>query len=162
MRKNNKYGQLTAIKFDHKNKWGVPYWLFYCDCGIKKVVNSKNVERGLTKSCGCIRKKKFIERITKHGMTETRIYECWTNMKTRCLNKNCKEFKYYGARGIKICERWLNSFENFFEDMGNMPKNKTLDRRDNDKNYEPDNCKWSTMKEQCKNRRHKGSCFLYN
>ena len=89
----------------------------------------------------------------KHGMKGTRIYNSWRSMKTRCLNKNNYHYKNWGGRGITICEEWLK-FENFYKDMGEMPESKTLDRIDNDLGYCKKNCKWSTNKEQCNNRRN--------
>lgn len=86
-----------------------------------------------------------------HGMTGTSIHKAWENMRDRCLNKVSPVFKNYGGRGIKICDRWLN-FENFLEDMGERPKGMTLDRTDNDGDYEPDNCRWVTQKENNRNR----------
>ena len=89
---------------------------------------------------------------TKHGRYGAPGYFVWRNMKQRCLNPNTLDFSYYGGRGIKVCERWMK-YENFFADMGEPPTGKQLDRVDNDKNYEPDNCKWVTRKQNCRNRR---------
>ena len=92
----------------------------------------------------------------KHGMCKTATYKAWQHLIDRCKNPNDKKYKYYGGRGIKICERWLsenNGFVNFFADMGEKPKGLTLERMDNDGNYEPGNCKWATYKEQNNNQR---------
>lgn len=90
---------------------------------------------------------------TKHGLRRTLEYGIWANIKSRCTNPNDQAFEYYGGRGIKICDRWLR-FENFLEDMGKRPSSKsTLDRKDNNGDYEKSNCRWITMKEQCNNRR---------
>lgn len=88
----------------------------------------------------------------KHGMRKTKIYGVWTAMISRCRNKNNKAYKNYGGRGISVCDEWL-LFENFYRDMGESPENKTLDRIDNNKNYSKENCKWSTISEQAKNKR---------
>lgn len=90
--------------------------------------------------------------LTTHGKSKTPEYHAWVNMKDRCLNPKHKQYKDYGGRGIQICERWLK-LENFFKDMGERPSGLTLDRINNDGNYEPSNCKWATWKEQQNNRR---------
>lgn len=126
-----------------------------CDCGNEIEVRLSKINSGWTKSCGCLQKEVNLKRITTHGMRNTSTYLSWVAMKARCLRKSQDNFKYYGGRGIKICQRWLESFEDFLEDMGERPKDKTLDRIDNEKDYYKSNCKWSTMKEQCSNRRKK-------
>jgi len=90
---------------------------------------------------------------TNHGLSRTEEYNIWSSMKQRCFNKNRLNYKNYGGRGIIVCKRWLK-FENFFVDMGKRPKGKSVDRIDNNGNYEPNNCKWSTQKEQCRNTRN--------
>lgn len=96
-----------------------------------------------------------------HNKCGTKVYYAWTAMKNRCLNSNSQLYHYYGGRGIKVCDRWLN-FKNFYEDMGEPPKDLTLERINNDGNYEPSNCKWATMKEQCNNRRPRNSVGIHN
>ena len=145
IRKGDKYGILTAIKFHHKNENSIKFWLFKCDCGKEKIIYVAGVKNGRTKSCGCLR--------APHGMTGTRIYKSWDAMKGRCFNRNGKDYKNYGGRGITICKEWL-TFENFYRDMGERPEGKTLDRIKNNEGYCKSNCKWSTQKEQMNNTRY--------
>ena len=149
LKKGDKFGRLTAIKFVKRSKQGSQFWLFKCDCGNEKVILVNNVKRKLVKSCGCYKK----EKLTKHGMVETRTYKSWEAMKTRCLDKNAPNYKNYGGRGITVCDKWMK-FENFYTDMGKRPEEKSLDRIENNKGYYKKNCKWSTQKEQNNNKRN--------
>ena len=148
IKKGERFNFLTAIKFSHiENKH--LYWIFKCDCGKEKTILVDSVKRGSSKSCGCLMKhgNNF-----KHGMYKTGTYECWINMKKRCLNKNYSRYKDWGGRGIKVCPRWMK-FENFLEDIGERPIGKSLDRIENDKGYYKSNCRYATPKEQANNRR---------
>jgi hypothetical protein len=148
-----KFGRLTAIRFSHvRIKKSV--WEFICDCGNIHVAYASLVKRGVTSSCGCFYRENHTTRAKKHGKTYTAEYRSWYAMKARCKNEKNKSYEFYGGRGISVCERWIKSFENFFADMGHKPSPKhSIDRIDNNGNYEPTNCKWSTPSEQVKNRR---------
>jgi hypothetical protein len=127
-------------------------WLCRCDCGGEGIVRGSNLIRGWSKSCSCIRKEMFAKLNTKHGLYRSRAYQCWQNMKTRCFNPRHRAYRWYGGRGITVCERWL-IFENFYADMGEPPPGMSLDRIDLHGNYEPGNCRWATVAEQLANRR---------
>jgi hypothetical protein len=147
------FGRLEVISYYGKDKHGKPLWLCRCKCGTAKVVTSNNLKSEHTKSCGCLRLERVIEASTKHGYVGTLTYKCRQKMKERCFNINDKQYHDYGGRGIVICERWL-VFENFLADMGERPDSSySLDRINNDGNYEPGNCRWATSKEQQHNKR---------
>ena len=121
-------------------------WWCKCDCSKEVEVRGDTLRNGSTKSCGCLRKSTKI----KHGLSHTTEYDSWYSLKHRCLNKNDKSYKYYGGRGITICERWTY-FENFLSDIGNKPSPEySIDRINNNGNYEPGNVKWATMAQQSK------------
>jgi hypothetical protein len=129
-------------------------WFCVCDCGTVKTLSSETIASGI-KSCGCIKRKSNASKITKHGMLGTKTYWAWRKMKARCMNPNIPCYKHYGCRGIKVCDRWIDSFENFLADMGEAPVGTSLDRYpDMNGNYEPGNCRWATPKEQSRNKRN--------
>ena len=153
----NKYGRLTAIKQSPKTKSGERRWLCQCDCG-------KMVTRGLyvllsdtLSSCGCA----VSDQAKTHGMTDTKEFRALGSMNDRCHNKNNIHYKDYGGRGIFVCSRWRNSFENFFEDMGKSPtREHQIERVDNNKGYSKSNCTWATRKENNQNKRNSMHWFI--
>ncbi|MEK6884571.1 MAG: hypothetical protein AABY22_33370 [Nanoarchaeota archaeon] len=144
-----KFFRLTVVDFSKMDEKGKSIWLCECQCGNFKEIRSSSLCFGSTNSCGCLAIENHPK---KHGLHKSSEYCCWTDMQGRCYNKNCKAYKNYGGRGIKVCEEWLN-FENFYKDMGKRPKGFTLDRIDNHGNYCKENCKWSTRSEQNRNHR---------
>ena len=142
-----KFGKLTVLKIAGRDKNGCIYWLCKFNNGETVKVLGSNLRRGMTKGLY-----KYHHHIK--GSVYTSEYRSWIMMKNRCLNKKINDYKNYGGRGIKVCKRWLNSFENFYKDVGKKPsKNHSIDRIDNDGNYCKENCKWSTKKEQQRNKR---------
>lgn len=133
------------------------YWLCRCDCGKEKEIALTSLTSGLSRSCGCLRK----EQMTTHGLTKSPEYTTWLSMNQRCTNKKDPNYKSYGGRGVTVCDRWGKSFECFLEDMGARKKGMTLDRINNDGNYEPKNCRWADKKTQGNNRRS-NHCLTIN
>lgn len=139
--KHEKWTIIEEIKNDKKRT----YYKVQCECGTIKTINLARLRLGDSKGCRSCGS-------TKHGLVHSRTYSTWESMIQRCTNPKQTKFKDYGGRGIKVCDMWLK-FENFLEDMGERPENLELDRKDNDGNYEPSNCRWATRSENLKNRR---------
>ena len=150
---NKKYGCWNVLSENKIYKNNKVYLSCKCDCGTERDVIIKNLKSGVSKNCGCLRNKKTSERNFKHGRRFTRTWRIWQAMKNRCGNPKATGYLLYGGRGITVCDEWKNIFKSFYNDVGDAPKDKSIDRIDNDGNYEPRNVKWSTKKEQAGNRR---------
>lgn len=151
-----RFGRLVVQTSVGKNPNGRYLWLCLCDCGNFWTVLGHNLKNGHTKSCGCLSAELASVRNRTHGQNRrgltTRTYSVWRGMMQRCYYKKHKGYKYWGGRGIKVCERW-HKFENFFADVGDIPEGLTLDRKDNEGDYEPGNWRFATVQEQSNNRR---------
>lgn len=131
-------------------------WNCTCRCGNKRIVRQGALRNGSSKSCGCLFSELVSKANKKHGMYEHYLYKAWTSMIQRCSNPNNPSYKNYGGRGIFVCDRWTK-FPNFLEDVGDRPNGLTLDRRDNDDGYYPENCRWATSTLQSINKRRRAN-----
>lgn len=148
-----RYGSLVVVRYSH-HVGPKRAWLCRCDCGEETIVQDSNLRSSHTTSCGCaLIAARSVARLT-HGKSSTPIHDVWINMKQRCYNSKNPRYPDYGGRGIRVCDEWLNSFEAFFAYLGDVPSpTHTIDRIDNDGNYEPGNVRWATKIVQGINRR---------
>lgn len=159
----HRFGRLVALKMTEKRKWSSVVWACVCDCGVGIDVRAGCLHSGNTKSCGCLRKDqaetlKGRSRRRSHGHSSrggySGEYNAWRGMRARCSRPKINGYERYGGRGIRVCDRWQNSFEAFFSDMGTKPSPAhTLDRINSDGHYEPGNVRWATPEQQDRNRR---------
>lgn len=151
---NIKFGRLQAIKKSVKQSGYRALWDCKCDCGRDFVANRSALTSGNTKSCGCLKIDQLTQRNTKHGKARSSEYNLWTRIKRVCTRPQSNRYVYYGARDIKMCERWHQSFQDFLSDIGQRPTPRhSLDRINNNGDYEPKNVRWATCQEQMLNTR---------
>lgn len=160
-----KYGRLLVLERTESKREGnkvLSMWICQCDCGNKAVVAGYRLKGGQTHSCGCLQRERASETSRKHGQWNSSLYKVWNAMIQRCENQNDQHFEDYGARGITVFSEWKN-FELFYEwaVSNGYEKGLSLDRKDNDKGYSPDNCHWTTRKVQMNNTR-KNHYITYN
>lgn len=154
-----KFERLLVVAEAGRDKHGSVLWDCICECGCTKTVLGSNLTGGKIHSCGCLRRELVSSRRSRHRQSGKYLvtveYQTWVRMIQRCTNPNDKRWPDYGGRGITVCDRWRQSFEDFFADMGKRPEGMSIDRINNERGYEADNCRWATRSQQAFNRRPK-------
>jgi len=148
-----RFGRLLVLQPWGLDKFGKMHWLCRCDCGSACTPSGNVLQRGDTKSCGCLHRESAHTRFFKHGEKRTQLYYVWSTAKGRCSNPKDPNYARYGGRGIRMCKAWRDSFLQFKKDMGPRPPGLSLDRIDNDGPYSKKNCRWITHLEQMRNQR---------
>lgn len=158
-----KYGRLTAIRFNKINSHNDSEWLFKCDCGKEHAAPAYAVKNGKIRSCGCLKLEMSVSANTKHGLHETRLYRTWCDMRRRCSDQNRPDWANYGGRGITVCDEWQKDFQQFYDwaMAHGYADGLLIERKNNDRGYCPENCEWVTKRQQNNNTRanHKITAF---
>lgn len=148
------YGRWTVLGFS-RSAPGSMMWNCRCECGVEREVSANNFRSGKSRSCGCLQTEMLSDVRFKHGQTEHPIYNSWAGAKNRCYNLNDQDYKYYGGRGIRVCDRWIADFWNFWDDMASgWRPGLTIERKNVNGNYEPSNCCWLSIQDQQSNKRN--------